>query len=83
MGAIIAMIAHELNTTTIQEHQVSVNTIMDDKPKPEEKLCEKILRGNSDNNREIKQNEVIKEIQELENCASCYLEKRVEILLEL
>ena len=72
MGTIIAIIAHELNTITIQEHQAGVNTIMDDKPKPEENLFEELLRENSDNDRDLEQNEVIKEIQELENCANFY-----------
>ena len=78
MGAILAIVALELNTTTIQEHQVSVNTTINDKPTPEEDLVEEM----SDSDREIKQNEVIEDIQELENCANCCLKKRVEKLLE-
>ena len=54
MGAILAVVAHKLNTTTSQEHQGSVSAIMGDKPKPKEELCEEVRRKDCDNYREVK-----------------------------
>ena len=49
MGAIIGIIAHELNTKTIQENQVSIQDTKGDHPQPGGSLCEATLRGNSEN----------------------------------
>ena len=81
MGAIIAVISDKLNITTIPEHRVDVNAFInnDDKHRSEHKA----LKNHCENDREIKQNAIIREIQLMENCTSCYLEERVKTLLTL
>ena len=79
MGAIIAVISDKLNNTTIPEHKGDVNAFInnDDKHRSEHKA----LKNHCQNDREIKQNAIIREIQLMENCTSCYLEERVKTLL--
>ena len=79
MGAIIAVISDKLSNTTIPGHKGDVNTFINnnDKHRPEHMT----LKGHCENDREIKQNVIIREIQLIEKCTSCYLEERVKILL--
>ena len=70
MGAIIAVISDKLSNTTVPGHKGDINR---SEHKELKDLCE--------SDREIKQNAIIREIQLMENCTSCYLEERVKTLL--
>ena len=81
MGAIIAVISDKLNNTTISEHKGDVNAFINNNDKHRSE--HKIMKDHCENDREIKQKAIIREIQLMENCSSCYLEDRVKTLLTL
>ena len=71
MGAIIAVISDKLSNTTFTNNN--------GKHRSEHKE----LKDPCESDREIKQNAIIREIQLIENCTSCYLEERVRTFLIL
>ena len=76
MGAIIAVISDKLSN---KGHKGDVNTFINNNEKHRSEHKE--LKDPCESDREIKQNAIIREIQLMENCTSCYLEERVRTLL--
>ena len=68
MGAIIAVISDKLSNTTIPGHKGDVNTFINNNDKHRSEHKE--LKDNCDNESEIKQKAIIREIQLIENCTS-------------
>ena len=79
MGAIIAVISDKLSNTTIRGHKVDINTFINNNDNHRSEHKE--LKDHCNNDREIKQKAIIREIQLMENFTSCYLEERVKNLL--
>ena len=79
MGAITAVISDKFNNTTIPVHKCDVNAFINNNDKHRSE--HEALKDHCGNDRVIKQNAIIREIQLMENCTSCYLEERVKTLL--
>ena len=79
MEAIIAEISEKLSNTTISENKEDVNTIMKNNDK--HGFEHKEMKYPCESDGETRQRIIIKELQLMNNCTSCYLEERTKTLL--